>query len=469
MPILDASRTGAESGPVRGVSPAFTPAPGKRTAVLAFVVLSAWLLTGCGGVRVAKQVAADAAAGNYGAALQLMEKEKQQYSGPNNLLYYMDKGSLLQRVGQYGDSTQELEEAERLVEELYGTSVSEAAASMLVNDMSLSYTGEDFEQVMINALKALNFLYINDLEGAGVEARKVNTLLLKLADKYGNDAVYQQDAFARYLAAFAYEAGRDYNNAYIDYKKAYEGFQWYEKHFGMPMPALIKSDLLRLSHRLRFDDEYQRWRGVFGPDVPEPGSRPRKQGEILLVVYDGLIPAKETRYVATEITDPDGHPYALKVAFPIFRPRPNIVERVRVGLEDGSTVDSELMEPLDAIAYQNLEQRIGLISAKAIARATAKYIASFQARKAARAGSEGAGMLVGLAANVFTWATEQADTRSWRTLPNRFHVLRLPLPAGEHQLEVRLKTIYGDVRALPPLTVKLKKGEKKVIPLYVPR
>lgn len=466
LPTLDAPRTGAEFGPVRGVSPAWG---GRPAAFLVLLAFSAWLLAGCGGVPVARKVAADAAEGNYAAALALLAKEKQQYSGPNNLLYYLDRGALLQRVDQYGDSSGELEQAERLIEELYGTSVSEAAASLLVNDMSLSYTGEDFEQVMINVLKALNYLYSNDLDGAGVEARKVDTLLLKLSDQYGSEAVYQQDAFARYLAAFAYEAARDYNNAYIDYKKAYQAFQWYGEHFGLPMPGLIKADLLRLSRWLGFNDEYQAWRETFGADLPEPSPRPRQQGEVLVVVYDGFIPSKETRYTAVNIEDPDGHPYALKVAFPVFRPRPNVVERVRIGLPDGQAAESELVEPLDAIAYKNLEQRIGAISGKAIARATAKFIATYQARKAARAGSEGAGALVGLAANIFTWVTEQADTRSWRTLPNRFHLVRLPLPAGVHELEVRVATIRGDVRSLPPLKVRVKKNEKQVVPLYVPR
>lgn len=463
-----ALKGGADRTSARDFRRPGSPLPRAGMLVLT-AAAAAWLLSGCGGVGISKRVAADALAGNYEAALELLDKEKNQYSGPNNFLYYAERGALLQRVGRYGESSQELEQAELLIEELYGTSVTEAAASLLVNDMSLSYTGEDFEQVMINVLKALNYLYSNDLDGAGVEARKVDTLLLKLSDQYGSEAVYQQDAFARYLAAFAHEAARDYNSAYIDYKKSYEAFRWYGEHFGLPLPALIQADLLRLSRWLGFDDEYQEWRELFGPDLSEPSPRPRRQSEVLLVVYDGLVPSKETRFVAVNTLDPDGHPYALKVAFPVFRPRPPVVERVRVGLPEGWTVESELVEPLDAIAYKTLEQRIGAISGKAIARATAKFIATYQARKAARAGSEGAGALVGLAANIFTWATEQADTRSWRTLPNRFHLLRLRLPPGAFELEVRVETVRGDSRSLPPLAIELKRGEKKAVPLYVPR
>jgi hypothetical protein len=72
---------------------------------------------------------------------------------------------------------------------------------------------------MVSILKALNFLYQGDYSGARVEARKVNGKLNVFADEYGDKAIYTDDAFARYIAAFAYEAQGELNDAYIDYKK----------------------------------------------------------------------------------------------------------------------------------------------------------------------------------------------------------------------------------------------------------
>ncbi len=436
----------------------------RKYVVLPVVVLLALVVSGCGGIPVAKKVANSTTMGQYDAALAMLEKEKKQYSGTNNMLYYFERGTLLQRIGDYQTSIKELGLAEQLIEELYGTSVTQAAASFLVNDMSMDYVGEDFEQVMVNVIKGLDFLYTQKLDGALVEARKVNTRLTKLAGKYAGQAIYKQDAFARYLAAFIHEAEREYNDAYIDYKLAYKAFKWYHKHYGMPIPYVIKEDLLRLSRWMGFDDQYRQWRQEFGPDIPDLGQRPKKRAEVMLVVYDGIIPAKETYYVSAPIEDPSGDPYVLKVAFPVFRPRPNVVSKVRVGLPDGTVRESEVMEPLDAIAIQNLEQRIGLISVKAIARATAKYIAAYQARRLAKGNA-----LIGLAANIFTYATERADTRSWRTLPNRFHIVRVPLPPGKHELEVRIETMAGTTRSGGAITVELKKGQKKAIPVYVPR
>jgi uncharacterized protein len=435
-----------------------------KTIVLPVVVLLALFMTGCGGIPVANKVANSTAMGQYDEAIGLLEKNKQQYSGSNNMLYYFERGTLLQRTGDYKTSVQELGQAEALIEELYGTSVTQGVASFLTNDMALDYVGEDFEQIMVNVIKGLDFMYMQKMDGALVEARKVNTRLTKLSGKYSGKAIYNQDAFARYIAAFIHEADREYNDAYIDYKLAYKGFEWYHEQFGMPIPYVIKEDLLRLSRWMGFDDQYRKWRKKFGKEIPDLGRRPKKRAEVMLVVYDGIIPAKETYYVSAPITDPSGDPYILKVAFPMFVARDNVVSKVRVGLPDGTVRESEVVEPLDAIAIQNLKQRIGLITVKAIARATTKYIAAYQARKVAKGN-----LLVALATNIFTYVTEKADTRSWRTLPSRFHIVRVPLPPGKHDLEIRIETMSGTTRPGSSIQVELKKGQKKVIPVYVPR
>jgi len=453
------------------VSASSSPAKSRGLPPGTALILLAFWLAGCGGLRVTDRLERDLASGDYAAGIKTIEEAKAQYAGPNSLLYYLDLGSFYQRAGDYARSNQALEQAELLIDELYTKSLSESVASFLVNDTSLSYSGEDFEQVMVNILKALNYLYLGDWEGAQVEARKVNNRLLALSDRYGDQAVYRQDGFARYLSAFAYEAGGQYNDAYIDYKKAYQAYQTYASHYGTPVPRVLQSDLLRLSRWLDFRDEYRRWRETFGADSPVPPPRPRKgkRGELLLVVYDGLMPAKRTRYVKVPVRDADDHPYLLKVAFPVFVPRPPAISALEIGLPDERVDASEVMEPVADIAIQNLEQRIGLISAKAIARATAKYIAAVQARRAARQGGQGLGLLVDIASNVYTLASEQADTRSWRMLPNRFQLIRVRLPAGTQVLPVRIRAFSGGARPGRDLEVELQAGEKKVIPWYQPR
>lgn len=440
-----------------------------RLIGLAAVVVATSFIGGCSSLPLTNKIETTTAAGAYQEALTIVENSQSTYyNGANSLLYYFDRAALLQRLQNYQASSRDLEQAELLIEEFTVTSITQATTSFLVNDMTMDYSGEDFEQVMVNAINALNYLYDQDYQGAGVEARKVNTRLVVLNDKYEGKAVYKEDAFARYLSAFAHEALGDYNSAYIDYKKAYQGFKDYHRFFSMPIPMMIRADLLRLARWQGFEDDYQYWRKEFGRKLPTPSRRPVQQAELMLVVYDGLIPSKRTKYVAAPITTPDDKPYTLKVAFPEFAPREPAISRVRIGTPAGKIYVSQVVEPLSSIAYKNLEQRLGLIAAKAIARATAKYIAAYQVRRATKSSDQGVNLLVGLATNIFTMATEQADTRSWRTLPNRFHIIRLPLEPGRHELEVRVEGLIDGSRPGYPLVVELNKGQKKVLPVFIP-
>ena len=59
--------------------------------------------------------------------------------------------------------------------------------------------------------------------------------------------------------------------------------------------------------------------------------------------------------------------------------------------------------------------------------------------------------ILGIIANLFAVATERADTRSWRTLPNQIFMVRMPLPAGTHTLKLSFLDVNGQVRRSQPV------------------
>jgi len=77
---------------------------------------------------------------------------------------------------------------------------------------------------------------------------------------------------------------------------------------------------------------------------------------------------------------------------------------------------------------------------KTILRGLTKYLAT---RGAKKAGGEAAGVL----ANILGAVTETADTRSWLTLPEQVHMVRLSLPAGEYELRLDMLDDAGHVAA----------------------
>ncbi|NIP74268.1 MAG: hypothetical protein GWO16_15230, partial [Gammaproteobacteria bacterium] len=72
----------------------------------------------------------------------------------------------------------------------------------------------------------------------------------------------------------------------------------------------------------------------------------------------------------------------------------------------------ETAQPIGAIAVKNLENRKGRIAAKAIARATTKYLANRAVQERAKQESQAAGLFAWAAGQVFAEVSEQADLRA---------------------------------------------------------
>ncbi|MFP4467140.1 MAG: COG3014 family protein [Candidatus Goldiibacteriota bacterium] len=400
------------------------------------------------------------AAGEYKAADEVITEEKGQYKGHHELLYYFDKGAVLQMLEEYRESTDYLEKAELMIEELYTKSATQHLSSFLTNDMNLPYEGEDFEQVMVNIMKALNFMYMGDFEGARVEARKVNNRLNLLADKYEEDHIYREDPFARYLSAIAYEAAgtrQELNGAYIDYKRCYRTYKKHAEIYGTQVPHSIKTDILRTAHALGRRQELAAYKDEFGIERFETYAMSRKRGEVILIIYDGFAPYKKSVKKRMPTKDKKGKKFFVSVAFPKFITRGYFVRGASL-TAGGKAYTSSIAADIAKMAVKNLEHKNTLIAVKAVARATAKYLA-------ARAISDnGKNQTLSILTGFYNEMSEQADTRSWRTLPARFHVMRVPLKKGEHSIDLNLDTAAGQRRI--NINVDIKPGEKKVIPVF---
>ncbi len=99
------------------------------------------------------------------------------YRNKERLLFYLDAGMVHHIHGNWQQSNELLTLAEETIEELYTKSVARAASSMLLNDNSLEYSGEDYEDIYINVFKALNYIELGDPDAAMVEVRRVDEKL----------------------------------------------------------------------------------------------------------------------------------------------------------------------------------------------------------------------------------------------------------------------------------------------------
>jgi len=363
----------------------------------------------------------------------------------------MERGTLLQAMGNFKDSSVEFEAAVAAIaasERRAVISVSQTAAgaaSLIINEKTLPYEGADFEKVFIHTYNALNYLMLKDLDGARVEIKNAYDRQQELHDKHyreleqarkearasdweallrqtepgtyerlaqsaqGVRSIYQ-NAFAYYISALVYELHQETDEAYIDLKKAYDA---------APDCRFIQRDLKRLSKSLQYGDDFERWKTLFGP----PDRAPQDGIDIFVIFEAGLAPYKE------QLTIPIPTAGGLfSAAFPVYRfsPMSALAGRVTCGERSETTC---LVSDTDAIAARTLLDRFPILFAKQIARTTLKAAATHQIDQQRGSGTA-------FLANIIALITEQADLRTWSTLPKQVQVARLMAPPTARQVDI---------------------------------
>ncbi|HEU0265163.1 MAG TPA: hypothetical protein VFR01_05495 [Geobacterales bacterium] len=432
------------------------------------VVTLALLLSGCASYRsTVDHLRLTSEAGHFDEALTTLSSSSLAHRDKDRFLFLAEKGMLLHLAGNYAESNDAFDAAEQRADELFGISVSNELKGMVINDTQTEYGGEDFERVQINYFRALNYLALNDLEGALVECRKVDHLLSVISDRYEGKNIYREDPLARYLSAILYEASNDQNNAFIDYRKAYELYRDDERHlYGVSIPPPLLDDLLRSAVAAGLRDEALEYRQLFNRKEEKRAPGVTNDGELVVIINNGWVPRKVRKNIFVPVPSPPHLP-PVKISIPEMQGPPPLVDHVE-GVVDGKALaSSQRIEQIASVAINNLQDRIGRIVVKTVARIVAKQIALEAAVHAVdNKKGGGAALLTRTILQIGVNLSEQADIRSWTTLPYEAQFLRIPLPAGVHQVELRLLDSTGtelERRQLPEVNIAPRKKTFRII------
>jgi hypothetical protein len=408
---------------------------------------------------------------DFASAMELVEKNKGGYGKRDYLIYLMDQAILAHYAGDYVQSAKIFGEADQEFEERYTESITRYVATWLVNDLAAGYRGEDFEGVMINLFNAMNYAMLGQRAEALVEARRVDNRLNLINSKYDEDKknVYKEDGFARFLMGILYEDGgtsQDLNDAYIFYKKAYKTYKDdFSLNYGTPPPPALKENLLSVAAFMG-TEEWSHWKRSF-PGVKFITLDQRsKQAEVYVIHYNGQAPVKAEE----SITIPVPGRRIVRIAFPGYQERPrnicsSVISAFGPRRKPVCRSRSVLAEHIGRIAMKNLENRKARVKAKAIARATTKFVIGKAASDEIRKEQGGmAGLIADILTTVVAGVTEQADLRCWRTLPAEIRVAKLMVKPGEYRITAEcLGQSDGVARRLGLGRYTLEAGDKRFI------
>lgn len=414
----------------------------RHRLLLPLLIAAVLQLNGCGAYRnydlELQQTTDQFKAGNIDGALTLIEAHNPDPE--KDLLYYFEKGAVLSAGGALPQSQTTWRSAEQMIierQDTIETTGDKLLAAMgnqwgsIINDKLRRYDGYDYEKVMLTTQMALNQLAVNDFDGARADIKKTHEREALIArqreleyekveeaakaqgarvhykDLQGYPVVMlespavialkngYQSAFSHYLAGFTYEALGEKDLAAPGYRQAIE----------------LRPDLPFFQQALR--------------DLDSPGLK-ADESDVLIIVQSGLAPARSSVRVPYPVQLKDGQVIVANISFPVMVP-------------DNSTA------PFNQVRIDGLEKK--LIAVNSITDMSLRTLrddmpgiiqrTTYRALLAADVQGTDNRRNPSKASYVTQWdGFEQADTRTWRTLPNLTQVVRLRLKKGEHQISL---------------------------------
>jgi hypothetical protein len=432
-------------------------------------------------------------AGKSAQAIEIMQAAKDEYGNKSRLLFLMDHGMVLHLAGKYAESNVVLEEAHLLIEDLYTKRLRDTASALLVNEARQPYEGAPHEHVMVNVVKGLNYAFLQQWNEALVEARRIDHRLNVLSDKVEEKNTYHEDPFARYLVGLLYDIAGDINNAYVGYRNAEKVYIDERAWTRVPLPDVLKSDLIRTANRLGLheDVEHYQTRPMLG--------KYHNLSQIVVISYHGQGPKKEDLVIdvpvsldalrLVAVTKPGFrrggraarggeaflygvHGRIARIALPRFTiPKKSLaLDTIQFRSEKTTiNIQTQLMYDVQAVAEKTLADEYDSLVLRAVARTSMKMAAAEGIGFGAQAASgnknrDWIGPLVGGIARIFALATEEADIRTWRTLPGEIQLTRLWIEPGEYSVTIQSMDLQGQGPLASQNTrLDLKKDETRFL------
>ena len=367
-----------------------------RSAFLALsVVITSALLVGCASVQI-DTARAEWQAGNSQQAIASLSTDKIPVR--DHLLAHMEKGLIQHETGDYNGSINTLLKAVKLLNSRDFLSVSELGGSLVISERATTYKGEYAEQLWLHTYLMMNFLLAEQYESAAVEARRA----LKVFDNHSD--ILQHDHFSQLLTAIAFNSAGQTNDAYVTYRNLAAL---------VPESSAVAGALSNIAASLGQFSEAEKYRKISGP------SSRNDSGELVVFVASGTIAQKRPGDL---FVFPDA-----RISFPFYPPTFRTVPTIAVEAGGATRDTSTLSTSLNALVAESLAARGNKLAAKQVARLAAKNAL------AESASSDTATEIL----KAVLFVLEEADTRSWQTLPADLTMVRVPLPPGSHNVILR--------------------------------
>jgi hypothetical protein len=381
--------------------------------------------------------------GSYAEAQAMCAKAVNEKKPQKTLLWNLQLGAVERCLSNREKSNELFDQCEQAFkyfdQESLIADAAQGASSILINDSMLPYEGEEYDRIMVNTYKGLNFASLGDFQNARVEfnralqrqteaktryAKQIEKVKTEIAEKEqeenqkqgsANNVSIEQTMDSNELSK-ALESRYSNLDNFAPYPDFVNPFTTYMAglFFYLDEDREKAATILKESYGM---DKKSR---LILKDFAAADSGKRPQNLLWIIFENGLCPMRDEVRIDLPVFVATNEVLYTGAALPILKERPAASEYlvVETGREKRHTVT---ICDLDRVVLTEFKLDFKMILMREVARVGFKTFAQYQARKEM-------GAAAGLTFAVFQALTTAADIRCWSALPKNFQATRVRIP-----------------------------------------
>ncbi|MEN6385561.1 MAG: hypothetical protein ABFD79_10230 [Phycisphaerales bacterium] len=405
-------------------------------------------------------------ASDFNSALIFAETKIKKGKNPSgeDLLWALQAASIKRDLQDYNASTQFFDNAENHLK-YYDTrsSIGDEISAVAVNDNIMPYKGAEYDGVMTNTYKALNFLCEKKSDLARVEFNRAIDRLRRTKEKFENEISKQKENINKATYSNLAQKSIDSNNfqkalcqnypqlnEYQPYKDYINPFVTYVAsiYFNSVGEPAIARDLLKETHGLVPANKYVE--EEFKKTDELLSQQDVLKNSVWVIYENGLGPVKDEFRIDLPLFIATSRVLYAGIALPKLTNRDIAFSCLQINA-DANMYETAVVCDMEKIIQSEFKKDFEIILIRTIISATAKAVAQYAvSQQDSTAATVGTIMIA-----AYSFVTTAADVRIWTALPKEFQIAQFDIPQNK---TITITPFNGQ-----PFDIELPDSEKTII------
>ena len=389
---------------------------------------------------------------DFSSALLFAEKNIKKRNNPSgeDLLWTLQAASAKRILKDYASSTQYFDKAEDFLKyyDLH-SSVADEIGAVAINDNAVPYKGQEYDGVMVNVYKALNFMSEGNMDLARVEFNRALDRQRRTKEKfekeiskakeqidkaqYSNliksslsDPNLTKTMHDKYPELYEYQAYKDYVNPFVTYLASV-----YFNATGQPAQArdLLKETAGLVPENKSIAAEFEETENLLGLNKTYKNT-------VWFIFENGLGPTKDEFRIDLPLFVATSRVLYAGIALPRLEYRDAACPYLQIQA-DGAIYSTLIVGNMDRVIHSEFKKDFDAALTRAIISTTGRVVAQYAFTNQNSNGSNIAAIMMA----AYSFATNAADVRIWTSLPKNFQAVKFPMPKDKI---LRINTLYSE-------------------------